>query len=226
MAYILCIETSTKACSTAVFENEKLLSSNSSVDENYAHAEKLSKFIDECIKSADISYNDLDAITIGKGPGSYTGLRIGTSTAKGICYALEIPLIAIDSLKIMASSVETQNGLLCPMIDARRMEVYAAIYDSELNEIRTTQADIVDETTYSELLNKGNVAFFGDGAEKCKTVLAINSNSNFIDGIFPDAKNMGRLAHQKFVNQEFENTAYFEPFYLKDFVAGKPKKLI
>ena len=223
MAFILAIETTTKNCSVALFENEKLLALKEQNSDGYSHAEQLTLFVDEVIKSANLTLKEIEAITISKGPGSYTGLRIGTSTAKGLCYALDIPLISISTLKAMAFTMTKHQAadIYCPMIDARRMEVFSAIYDVSNNEIRGIQADVVDEQTYASFLNN-KVLFFGDGALKCKEIIR-HENAKFLEGVYPSAKDLGALAYDKFMNKDFEDVAYFEPFYLKDFVAGKKK---
>jgi tRNA threonylcarbamoyladenosine biosynthesis protein TsaB len=223
MAFILALETTTKNCSVALFENEKLLYLKEEKSDGYSHAEQLTLFIEELIKTAHFSLKDINAIAVSKGPGSYTGLRIGTSTAKGLCYSLDIPLISVSTLKAMAFSMALSENydLFCPMIDARRMEVFSALFDKNSNEVRGVQADIVDEQTYAKFL-ANEVLFFGDGALKCKEIIN-HKNAKFIEGIFPSAKNLGILANAKFENKDFEDVAYFEPYYLKDFLAGKKK---
>ena len=223
MAIILTLDTSTKNCSVALFENEKFLALKEHYSDDYLHAEQLTLFVEDVIKSANLTLKEIEAIAISKGPGSYTGLRIGTSTAKGLCYALDIPLISISTLKAMASSMAKNHvtDLYCPMIDARRMEVFSAVYDVGNNEIRKIQADVVDEQTYTNFLNN-EALFFGDGALKCKEIIN-HKNAKFLEGVYPSAKDLGKLAHAKFMNKDFEDVAYFEPFYLKDFVAGKKK---
>jgi len=188
-------------------------------EQNFSHSEKLHLFIDEVLKQAGISYKELSAIALSKGPGSYTGLRIGASTAKGLCFALDIPLITLDSLQILALQVTHQDGLIIPMIDARRMEVYTATFDSNHNKTSDTQALIIDENSFSQINQK--TYFIGDGAEKCKPLLQ-RENLIFLDQIiYPSAKEMSSLSFEKFVAQEFEDIAYFEPFYLKEFFTGK-----
>jgi len=223
MAIILAIETTTKNCSVALFDNGNLLQLKERNSGDYSHAEQLTLFIKEVVRESNITLKEVDAIALSMGPGSYTGLRIGTSTAKGLCYALGIPLISISTLKAMAfgMSKAQQSELLCPMIDAKRMEVFAAIYDNNNKEVREVRADIVDKETYAEYFNK-SVLFFGDGAIKCKQIIN-NTNAKFMEGIYPSAKDLGALSYQKFVNKNFEDIAYFEPYYLKDFVAGKKK---
>ena len=219
--YILNIETSTKACSVALHKNGELIVSREDVTTNFSHSEKLLKFISKLFSDAKLSLSDLDAIAVSMGPGSYTGLRIGVSTAKGLCYGLDIPLISISTLKAMSfgMALEIKADLYCPMIDARRMEVYSAFFDINNTEVRKIQADIIDENSYKKELDK-KVVFFGDGSEKIKEKIK-HENAMFISNIHPSAKNMGLLSYQKFNKSLFEDLAYFEPFYLKDFVAGR-----
>lgn len=230
MALILNLETATTVCSVSLSKDGQLLAVKEQ-NGDYSHAENLTLFIEDVIQEADVKLSDVDAIAVSKGPGSYTGLRIGVSTAKGLCYSLNKPLIAISTLQHISLSISEDSksqisnlkSLFCPMLDARRMEVYCAMFDSLNNEIRPTTAEIIDEHSFSDLLNNNVIYFFGDGAAKCKNVLSANKNAIFIDDIFPSAKNMISLSEQAFVNKEFEDVAYFEPFYLKDFVAGKKK---
>ena len=220
-AYILNIETSTKACSVALHNYGELIVYSEDVTANFSHSEKLLKFISELFSDANLSLSDLDAIAVSMGPGSYTGLRIGVSTAKGLCYGLDIPLISISTLKAMSfgMALEIKADLYCPMIDARRMEVYSAFFDKNNTEVRKIQADIIDENSYKKELDK-KVVFFGDGSEKIKEKIK-HKNAMFISNIHPSAKNMGLISYQKFTKSLFEDLAYFEPFYLKDFVAGR-----
>ena len=219
--YILNIETSTKACSVALHKNGELIVCREDVTANFSHSEKLLKFISELFSDEKLSLSDLDAIAVSMGPGSYTGLRIGVSTAKGLCYGLDIPLISISTLKAMSfgMALEIKADLYCPMIDARRMEVYSAFFDINNTEVRKIQADIIDENSYKKELEK-KVVFFGDGSEKLIEKIK-NKNAIFVSDIHPSAKNMGLLSYQKFTKSLFEDLAYFEPFYLKDFVAGR-----
>lgn len=217
--YILNIETSTKNCSVSLAKEGKTVVIKEIAEQNFTHSEKLHLFIDELIKKTGISYKDLNAVALSKGPGSYTGLRIGTSTAKGLCFALDIPLIAIDSLEILAKQVNLNDRLIIPMIDARRMEVYTAVFDQNQNKISETEALIVDENSFDKITQKA--CFIGDGAEKCKNIL---QRENFIfltEIIYPSANEMSELSYQKFQQKAFEDTAYFEPFYLKEFFTGK-----
>ncbi|MTI31325.1 tRNA (adenosine(37)-N6)-threonylcarbamoyltransferase complex dimerization subunit type 1 TsaB [Xanthovirga aplysinae] len=225
MALILSIETSTKVCSVALHQKGKLLASKELFLEK-SHSALLSTLIDELLKSCRVQFSNLEAIAVSKGPGSYTGLRIGVSTAKGLCYALGVPLIAVNTLEAMAYGVNQfnlSNALLCPMIDARRMEVYCLIADTQMGVIEPTHAKIIDETSFSNLLVNHDVLFFGDGASKCQDVLGHNANAKFLNSISPSAVNTGYLAGMKFLKEDFEDLAYFEPFYLKDFRVTKPK---
>ena len=219
--YILNIETSTKACSVALHKNGDLIACREDVTTNFSHSEKLLKFISKLFSDTKLSISDLEAIAVSMGPGSYTGLRIGVSTAKGLCYGLDIPLISISTLKAMSfgMALEIKTDLYCPMIDARRMEVYSAFFDINNTEVRKIQADIIDENSYKLELEK-KVVFFGDGSEKIKEKIK-HENAMFISNIHPSAKNMGLLSYQKFNKSLFEDLAYFEPFYLKDFIAGR-----
>lgn len=231
MATILHIESSTLTCSVAVSENGICLALKESHDQSYAHSEKLVTYIDEALKEAGRAPTELDAVCVAKGPGSYTGLRIGVSAAKGLCYALEIPLLSIGSLESMANWYKVNNSdelaeieTLCPMIDARRMEVYTSLFDADLNELKAVSADIIDETSFRPELAKGKVAFFGDGANKCKEMIR-HPNAIFIDDFRTSSQGMISIAEQKYLANDFEDVAYFEPYYLKDFVAGTPKKI-
>lgn len=223
MAVILAIDTTTKNCSVALFENEKLLTLKEQYSDDYSHAEQLTLFIIEVLQKTNMTLKNINVIALSKGPGSYTGLRIGASTAKGLCYSLNIPLISISTLKAMAYGMTSAENfeLFCPMIDARRMEVFSAIYDKDNKEIRAVKADVVNEHTYSTYL-KEEMLFFGDGAFKCKEIIN-DKNAHFLNDIYPSARNLGVLANTKFIKKDFEDVAYFEPFYLKDFVAGKKK---
>jgi tRNA threonylcarbamoyladenosine biosynthesis protein TsaB len=231
VATILYIESSTLTCSVAISRNGDILALQESHDQSYAHSEKLVVYIDEVIKQTELKPPNLDAVCVSKGPGSYTGLRIGVSAAKGLCYGLGIPLLSVGSLESMAYLAKTnfENELagasfLCPMIDARRMEVYMQLFGSSLNQLQAVSAEIIDEQSFSSELEKGKIAFFGDGATKCKETIR-HSNAIFLDDLKTSASGMIPLAESKFANKQFEDVAYFEPYYLKDFVAGKPKKM-
>lgn len=226
--YILGIETSTRICSVALLHGKNVLRTES-VQEKNAHASHLTLLIEKILKETATGLNKLNAVVVSKGPGSYTGLRIGVSTAKGLCYALNIPLISENTLHSMAKGMtaihkgQKDNILYCPMIDARRMEVYCAIFDHQGNEIRETRAEIIDKHSFSDYLSNNILVFAGDGAEKCKSVLANIKNAVFPDHFEISADTLAETALQKFTDKQFEDTAYFEPYYLKDFIAGKPK---
>ena len=226
MAFILGIETATEVCSVALFSNQNLLALREWKEGN-KHANELTTLISEVVKEASISLNQLDAICVSMGPGSYTGLRVGVSTAKGLCYTLNKPLIAVNTLESMAqvfvSNNPNYNGLVCPMIDARRMEVYTALFNNNGEPVRETEAKIIDETSFAQDLQLGNIAFIGNGAEKCREVIE-HSNAQFHGDLRCSAVGLGKLAGEKFNAKQFEDVAYFEPFYLKDFVGTTPKK--
>lgn len=221
--YILHIETATKNCSVAVSKYSEVLCCKEFADAGYAHAEMLHVFIEEALQEAQITSNDLSAIAVGSGPGSYTGLRIGVSAAKGLCYALQIPLIAVDTLEILAQQVKNiSSGFIVPMIDARRMEVYSAVFDSNKTKIRETQAEILSENSFENIEDK--IYCIGDSNEKAKAVLT-QEKFVFLDQfVYPSAKDMVALAYLKFENNQWEDVAYYEPFYLKDFIALKSSK--
>jgi len=228
MAKILHIETATQICSVALSQNDTVIASKSS-DEKNAHSKVLTVFIDEVLKQSNITPQNLDAIAVSMGPGSYTGLRIGVSTAKGLCYSLDKPLLTVSTLQAMALGMGRTPGklideaLYCPMIDARRMEVYSALFDHSNKQVREILAEIIDENSFATQLQIQPIYFAGDGAEKCKDVLSSQPNAIFLDNFFPSAEFMTGIAYKKFKNKSFEDVAYFEPFYLKDFVAGPPK---
>ncbi len=214
------LETSTKNCSVAISRNGDLLCLCEEHEEQYGHSEKLHQFVNWALEGAGISLNEINAVCVSKGPGSYTGLRIGVSAAKGFCFALDIPLLSLNSLEILAQS-QIDNGfdLIIPMIDARRMEVYTAVFDRNGKQISEIEAKILDETSFQELADK-KIVFVGDGVAKSKSILNL-PKAEFIENIHPSGKNMVHLAEEKFKKKEFEDVAYFEPFYLKEFIAGK-----
>ena len=229
MSCILNIETSTDVCSVSVSQDGTCIFSQED-HEGPNHAVKLGTFVDEALSFADSHAIPLDAVAVSCGPGSYTRLRIGASMAKGICFGQDLKLIAVPTLELMAVPVllreEVEEGaLLCPMIDARRMEVYSAVYDRALHEVRGIQADVVDAETYREYLDRGPVYFFGNGAEKCMEVIN-HPNARLIKGVEPLAKWMFPIAERRIAQEKYEDVAYFVPFYLKDFVAHQPKKLL
>ena len=230
---ILCLETATPSCSVALVHNGEVLACEED-PKGQNHSEKITLFIDSVMKKAGISYDQLDAVAVSMGPGSYTGLRIGVSTAKGICYAVSKPLIAVETLEAMAyggklvisSEVEKSslngNIMLVPAIDARRMEVYAAIFDENVNKIKDTEAVIIDENSFADLKKDHHLYLFGDGADKCAELFANDDKITVIKEFYCSAKYMNTIAQQKFNNKDFVDVAYFEPFYLKDFVPGTP----
>lgn len=228
MSCILNIETSTNVCSVAVSQDGSCIF-NKEDHEGPNHAVILGVFVQEALSFIDSHAIPLDAVAVSCGPGSYTGLRIGLSMAKGICYGRDVKLIAIPTLELMCvplllgEKINEENALLCPMIDARRMEVYSQFFDRALNEVRSISADIVENNTYDDILAQQPVYFFGNGAEKCHEVLT-HHNAHIIEGIVPLAKNMYPLAEKRMANEQFEDVAYFVPFYLKDFVAKEAKK--
>jgi tRNA threonylcarbamoyladenosine biosynthesis protein TsaB len=222
VTYILNLETATKNCSVSISQDGKTILCKEMAEAGYSHAEKLHVFIEECLKESKLSFNDLSAIAVSQGPGSYTGLRIGVSAAKGLCFALNLPLISVDTLQVLASQLSITEGVVIPMIDARRMEVYSAIFTSKFDKIREVQAEILTENSFEGVSEA--IHFVGDCAEKAKTVL---TNANFIfheEIIYPSANEMGVLSYQKFQQNEFEDVAYFEPYYLKDFMVTVAKK--
>ncbi len=223
MAIILNIETATKNCSVSIAKDGIVLGVWEVNDGKYSHAEKLHPFIHEVLKNSEIEFNQIDAIAVSKGPGSYTGLRIGVSAAKGLCFALNKPLISLETLEVLATSLAIEDGYIVPMIDARRMEVYSAVYESNYTRKRIIQAEVIDESSFQDVLSEKTTYFLGDGAEKCKSILS-HKNAIFVDGKHPSAKEMASLSFAKFKQNLFEDVAYFEPFYLKNFVATPEKK--
>jgi len=220
MTHILCIETSTTVCSVCVTADNKILS-HKEINNGFSHAENLHVFIEDVLQEANLSIKQINAVAVSKGPGSYTGLRIGVSTAKGLCYALQIPLISIDTLQAMAYSVQRTmfNGqcVYCPMLDARRMEVYCAIYNKNLETIIAVNALVLDEKSIEILNINKPIYFFGDGMPKAKELLKEIKDSFFVEDVFPSAESMAELSFTKFKRNIVEDVAYFEPFYLKEF---------
>jgi tRNA threonylcarbamoyladenosine biosynthesis protein TsaB len=219
MSIILNIETATKNCSVALAKEGKIIACKEIAEQNFSHAEKLHVFIEELLTENQLQFSDLSAIAVSQGPGSYTGLRIGVSSAKGFCYALNIPMIAIDTLQLIAKQIQIEEGIIIPMIDARRMEVFTAFYDKNYQQIRNTQAEIIDETSYQEISE--TIHLVGDGTEKFKNTLTDNKFIFHSDVVFPSAKQMTQLSFDKFLKNDFVDVAYFEPYYLKDFVLTK-----
>lgn len=221
MALILCIETATTNCSVALARDGEMIALKEDNSKNYSHAEKLHIFIQEVVEENGFDLKDLEAIAISKGPGSYTGLRIGVSAAKGLCFSLDIPLISVPTLKVLAQQVQPTNetDLIVPMLDARRMEVYSVVFDAAFQEQRKTLAEVLSEDSFSEYLQKGKVYFIGSGVEKFKNICD-HPNAVFFDDRFPSAREMCSLASAKYEKSDTEDVAYFEPYYLKDFIAG------
>ena len=229
MAVLIHLETSTNVCSVALSQDSKILW-NKENHEGQSHSVLLGKYVEELLDFVRTSEISLDGIVVSSGPGSYTGLRIGVSMAKGLAYGLDLPLLSVNTLQIMANHVAKNfhvddNVWLCPMIDARRMEVYTSFYDKNLHLMRDIQAEIIDKNTYSDLLKERKIVCFGNGAEKCKAILN-HPNIEFIDYISPLAKDMIELGEKAFFSKEFQDVAYFEPFYLKEFVATTPKNKV
>lgn len=223
MSIILNIETATKSCSVSIADKGKVLAIKTLNNGQYSHAEVLHPFIETLVKEANVFSSDIAAIAVSKGPGSYTGLRIGVSAAKGLCFAYNVPLIAIDTLTSLSHAITVESGSIIPMIDARRMEVYASVFDNNHKNIRATQAEVINENSFSEYLDQGLVYFLGDGAQKCKAVITHN-NAVFIENKHPSAEEMASLSYAKYKKNDIEDVAYFEPFYLKDFIVIPEKK--
>lgn len=225
MSRILCIETATEVCSVSVAENGKTVALLE-LNEGYTHASRLPSLIQEVTGLAQLPLTGLDAVAVSRGPGSYTGLRVGVSTAKGLCYALQLPLLSVDTLHALtATAQEVHNAALSeywvPMIDARRMEVYCAVYDNRLQPHSTVSAKIIESGSFSEFMHQ-RVVFFGNGSAKCSTVLQ-HPNALYLSGVNCSASGMAQLAQKAFEQKHFEDVAYFEPYYLKDFVGTTPK---
>lgn len=223
MALLLNIETSTTNCSVSLSKDEEILVLKEDNNSGYSHAEKLHVFINHVFDISGISKNEIDAISVSKGPGSYTGLRIGVSTAKGLCYALEKPLISVSTLEALAHQVSVEEGLIIPMLDARRMEVYSAVFNSEHEIVRAVEAQILDDSSFKEELKSQKIYFIGNGVEKTKQIIS-HKNAIFIEDKLPSASTMQKIANTKYKISDIEDVAYFEPYYLKDFVALKSKK--
>ena len=223
MAVILNIETATKNCSVSVAKDGETVALKELNDGGYSHAEKLHEFIKEVVLEAGIELSDLKAIAVSKGPGSYTGLRIGVSAAKGLCFALNIPLISVNTLQSLSQTISIKAGYIIPLLDARRMEVYSSVYNEKYENCREVLAEIITENSFETYLEKDKVYFLGDGAEKCKEFIQ-HPNAVFMDDKFPSAKEMCLLSYVKYKKNDIEDVAYFEPFYLKDFVVIISKK--
>lgn len=228
MALILSIETSTTVCSVAITESNNVVATEKLFLER-SHSNLLTIIIQDLLKTCGLSIEEMNAIAVSEGPGSYTGLRIGVSTAKGLAYALDKPIVSVSTLKAMAHEVNqfnTEGSLLVPMLDARRMEVYTATFNEALAPQNEVRALILDEGSFEETLTDKKVLFHGDGVAKFKPLIESNKNARFIEGLTPSAWAIGQLAFKKYENQEFEDQAYFEPFYLKEFRATTPKALL
>lgn len=219
MAAILCIETSTTNCSVAIAVDGEIKAIREENTQQYSHAEKLHVFIEEVLKEANLDKKQLNAVAVSKGPGSYTGLRIGVSAAKGLCFALDIPLISSLTLEVLVQQVKCEDCYIIPLLDARRMEVYSAVFNSNKKQVRETQAEILDENSFKEYLNERKTIFIGDGSNKFESLCQHNNAVFYKEGI-PSAADMGRMAEAKYKISDIEDVAYFEPFYLKEFVIG------
>ena len=219
MATILCIETSTTNCSVAIAVDGQIKTIREENNQQYSHAEKLHVFIYEVLREANIDKKQLNAVAVSKGPGSYTGLRIGVSAAKGLCFALDIPLISTLTLEVLAQQVKCEDCYIIPLLDARRMEVYSAVFNSEKKQIRETKAEILEGTSFLEYLETRKTIFIGDGSNKFEA-LCKHKNAVFLKDGIPSAADMGIMAEAKYKKSDTEDVAYFEPFYLKEFVLG------
>ncbi len=222
MTYILSIETSTKNCSVSLSLNGDTLITREISEAGFSHAEKLHVFIEEVLIESKIEFSMLNAIAVSQGPGSYTGLRIGVSAAKGICYALSIPLIAVDTLEVLARKLSIKDGVIIPMIDARRMECYTAVFSTDFKLVREVKSEVINEDSFSEIDSK--IHFLGDGAAKCKVVLNGDKFIYHDELIYPSSNQMGNLAYEKYKKSDTVDVAYFEPFYLKDFMIATSSK--
>lgn len=223
MIYILQIDTATTNCSVAISKNGETIALKE-ISNGYSHAENLHVFVEAILGEVNLSFNDLSAIAVSKGPGSYTGLRIGVSAAKGWCFSLNIPLIAIETLEVLANQIKETSGFIVPMIDARRMEAYTRVYDASYKEVRAIEAEVLNENSFATYLTNDKVVFVGNKTEKLQEIIT-HENAVFIDSL-PSAKEMSDLAYKKFRKNNFEDVAYFEPYYLKDFLVTPEKKKV
>jgi tRNA threonylcarbamoyladenosine biosynthesis protein TsaB len=219
LAYILNIETSTTNCSVSLFNDLELIDCLEENTQDYSHSKSLHVFIDSVLKNSKLKPKDLSAISVSKGPGSYTGLRIGVASAKGLCFALDIPLISIETLKILSENT-SNKGIAIPCLDARRMEVYSAVFNNKNERIRDTRAEILNEDSFNKYLSVDEVYFIGNANKKIKEIIA-HKNARFIDDVLPSSRQMGALSFNKFKNNQFEDLNNFEPLYLKDFIGTK-----
>jgi len=223
LALILNIETASTNCSVSLAKDGQTIVLKEDNSKNYSHSERLHVYIQDVLNQCSTKLIQLDAIAVSKGPGSYTGLRIGVSAAKGLCYSLDIPLISVLTLQSLAHQINPKRGFIVPMLDARRMEVYSAIYNFKHELIRDTEAQILDDHSFQDILNNDEVCFIGSGVEKTKELIQ-HKNAKFIEDKLPSANEMSKLSYDKYKIDDIENVAYFEPFYLKDFVALKSNK--
>lgn len=226
MALILCLETTTTNCSVALAQHGKVIALKEDMSKGYSHGERLHQYVAEVLKECGYKLKDLDAVAVSKGPGSYTGLRIGVSSAKGLCFANDIPLIAVATLQSLAHQVNLEEIThIIPLLDARRMEVYSAVFNAKFEKIRETRAEIIDEHSFDSYLEEGKTVFIGNGVEKFEAICE-HPNALFIWDALPSAREMAPLAENYFENNVLEDLAYFEPYYLKDFMVTKPKKKV
>lgn len=223
MALILNLETATKNCSVSLSDSGKTISLTEEAGDGYMHGEMLHHFIKKTLLQAKADFKDLDAVAVSKGPGSYTGLRIGVSAAKGLCFALNIPLISTGTLLCLAKKVKIESGFIVPMLDARRMEVYTAAFDENYHAVEEISAKIIDESSFDNLLRQRKVYFAGDGADKCATIIT-HPNAVFLNHLYPSADEMSVVSFQKYTDKNFEDVAYFEPYYLKEFIGLQKKQ--
>ena len=218
MAIILNLETATTNCSVSISRNGVLLGIREENTASYSHSEQLHLFIEQLLSTASLSVNDLDAIAVSQGPGSYTGLRIGVSAAKGLSFSLDVPLIAVSTLESLAHQLKVSSGYIIPLLDARRMEVYSAVFDHAYNMVRPVDAEIITSEAFKEYVQKDKVYLLGNGAPKCREILQ-HPNFSFAPAMVPSAKEMSQLSYQKYKKEQFEDVAYFEPYYLKQFMS-------
>lgn len=219
MSFILNIESSSTNCSVSLTKNGDLISIKENNDEKYSHSTKLHSFINEVISDSKITINELSAIAVSKGPGSYTGLRIGVAAAKGLCFSLDIPLISVSTLLILSKQIKISSGLILPVLDARRNEVYSAIYDANYKLVKKESPKLIDSKSFENFLNDNQLYFIGSGQQKCRELIKSNNNLIFHNNeSLPSSKEMADISYQKFISSDFEDLAYFEPAYLKNFI--------
>tara|TARA_B110000008_G_scaffold4469_1_gene4375 strand:+ start:682 stop:1359 length:678 start_codon:yes stop_codon:yes gene_type:complete len=219
MSFILNIESSSTNCSVSLTKNGDLISIKENNDEKYSHSTKLHSFINEVISDSKITINELSAIAVSKGPGSYTGLRIGVAAAKGLCFSLDIPLISVSTLLILSKQIKISSGLILPVLDARRNEVYSAIYDANYKLVKKESPKLIDSKSFENFSNDNQLYFIGSGQQKCRELIKSNNNLIFHNNeSLPSSKEMANISYQKFISSDFEELAYFEPAYLKNFI--------